>query len=92
ILLLLTTYELVNFWRRSEFNGNLNASPILAIALMKVDEIFQIFGFVLFDAAIKEIISLVDKGSSSAILYIPEGISCLSINSFMTKIKLSMLQ
>ena len=41
---------------------------------------------------IRSISSLVDKGSSSAILYIPDGILSLFINSFIINQKLSILQ
>ena len=65
---LLTIYDSVSFFNLSEFNGNGITSPIFAINFIIIGCTLKIIIFLLFDFAIKDTISLVDKYSSSATL------------------------
>ena len=76
----------------SELKGKLKIFPIFAIAFINRLGTFKYLYFFPSEREINLINSFVEIGSLSAILYIPEGISSLLINSFIIKHKFPILQ
>ena len=71
----------MSLFNLSVLSGSLSKSPNIAINFIKIFGIYQILVFIPKLNEIKPISWFVDIGSSSAILYSPDGISIFSINS-----------